>query len=74
MGVNVRAFRVVHAAIAEPIEPNERKDAARKGGPIGGPSRAKLITAERRQRLQEMLAGRAGARNVLCHKATIEHA
>jgi len=49
--VNVRAFRVVQAAISEPEEPNARKDAARKGGLVGGPSRAKSLSAERRTQI-----------------------
>jgi hypothetical protein len=49
MDVNVRAFRVVQAAISDSPPPaNTRKEAARKGGLIGGPSRAKTIGAARR--------------------------
>jgi hypothetical protein len=48
MDLNVRAFRVVQAAFAEPAMPDKRKESARKGGLLGGPSRARSITAERR--------------------------
>lgn len=50
MDVNVRAFRVVQAALSEHIEKtvDPRKAASRKGGLVGGPSRAKSISAERR--------------------------
>lgn len=49
MDVNVRAYRVVQAALGEaPSAPNPKKDAARKGGLRGGPSRAKSISRERR--------------------------
>jgi hypothetical protein len=54
MDLNVRAFRTVHEAIdrvsrsPEDSKPDEKKAAARKGGLIGGPSRAKAISAARR--------------------------
>lgn len=50
MDMNVRAFRVVQAAIAEDTEnsTDRRKEAARKGGLAGGPSRARSISRERR--------------------------
>lgn len=48
MDVNVRAFRVVQAALADKKEPDARKVAARKGGLVGGPSRAKAISQARR--------------------------
>lgn len=48
MDLNVRAFRVVQAALSESIEPDKRKESARKGGLVGGPSRAKSISAQRR--------------------------
>ena len=51
MDVNVRAFRVVQAAISEHTEEDARKVSARKGGLIGGPSRAKSISAERRREI-----------------------
>jgi hypothetical protein len=46
--VNVRAFRVVQTAISERSEPDARKVAASKGGRVGGPSRARSISRERR--------------------------
>jgi hypothetical protein len=46
--LNVRAFRVVQAALSEPTVPDKRKESARKGGLAGGVSRAKSISAERR--------------------------
>jgi hypothetical protein len=53
MDTNVRAFRTVHEALSRvssspPNEIDEKKAAARKGGLIGGPSRAKAISAARR--------------------------
>lgn len=49
MDLNVRAFRVVQVATNEsPHVSNAKKRAARKGGLIGGPSRAKAISAARR--------------------------
>lgn len=53
MDLNVRAFRTVHEALkrvsASPEEkPDEKRAAARRGGLIGGPSRAKAISAARR--------------------------
>ena len=51
MDLNVRAFRVVQAAIAEPAMPDKRKESARKGGLAGGPSRARSISAERRSEI-----------------------
>jgi hypothetical protein len=51
MDVNVRAFRVVQAALSDHKEPDARKVAARKGGLVGGPSRARSISAERRREI-----------------------
>jgi len=51
MDVNVRAFRVVQAALAEDTEPDSRQIAGRKGGLIGGRSRARSISAERRREI-----------------------
>jgi hypothetical protein len=49
MDLNVRAFRTVQAALEDhPTEENSKKAAARKGGLIGGPSRARSISAARR--------------------------
>lgn len=49
MDLNVRAFRVVQEATADNLPTDSpRKDAARKGGLAGGPSRAKSISRERR--------------------------
>lgn len=53
MDVNVRAFRVVQAALSEQKEPDARKIAASKGGRIGGPSRARSISAERRREIAQ---------------------
>ena len=51
MDLNVRAFRTVQAALSDhpTEEENTKKAASRKGGLIGGPSRASSITAERRR-------------------------
>lgn len=49
MDLNVRAFRVVQEALnGNPNRSDPKKLAARKGGLIGGPSRAKSISAKRR--------------------------
>jgi hypothetical protein len=49
MDLNVRAFRVVQAAISDhTAESDARKDAARKGGIAGGRSRASSISRARR--------------------------
>jgi hypothetical protein len=49
MDLNVRAFRIVQAAISGPsAPPDPKKASARKGGLKGGPSRAKSISPERR--------------------------
>jgi hypothetical protein len=52
MDLNVRAFRVVQAAVSD-ISPtvNAKKTSSRKGGLIGGPSRAHSISAERRSEI-----------------------
>jgi hypothetical protein len=53
--INVRAFRVVQAATEERAENDTagsaRRAAARKGGLIGGPSRARSISAQRRREI-----------------------
>jgi hypothetical protein len=51
MDVNVRAFRVVQAALSEQKEPTPREVSGRKGGLIGGRSRAQSISAERRSEI-----------------------
>lgn len=51
MDLNVRAFRTVQAAISEnktPPSVKARKDSSSKGGLIGGPSRARSTSRERR--------------------------
>jgi hypothetical protein len=48
MDLNVRAFRVVQAALSEPSAPDKRKESSRKGGLVGGPARAKTVSAEKR--------------------------
>jgi hypothetical protein len=49
MDVNVRAFRVVQQATDEnPSTSTPKKDAARKGGLVGGRARAESISSERR--------------------------
>jgi len=51
MDLNVRAFRTVQAALAEPAEPDKKKQAARKGGLLGGQSRARSLSAARRKEI-----------------------
>ena len=49
MDINVRAFKVVQEALSGASSaPQGKKLAAQKGGLIGGPSRAKSISRERR--------------------------
>jgi hypothetical protein len=48
MDLNVRALRTVQAALSEPVAPDKRKQSSRKGGLVGGPSRAKAISPARR--------------------------
>lgn len=49
MDLNVRAFRVVQQAIDGDVSAQDaRKAASKKGGLIGGPSRARAISRERR--------------------------
>jgi len=51
MDVNVRAFHVVQAAISERTETSAQKVSGRKGGLVGGPSRARSISADRRREI-----------------------
>jgi len=51
MDVNVRAFRVAQAATSEQKVPSPREVSGRKGGLIGGRSRAQSISAERRSQI-----------------------
>lgn len=49
MDLNVRAFRVVQAALSsDSIPPPTKKIAASKGGQAGGPARARALTPKRR--------------------------
>ncbi len=51
MDLNVRAFRVVQVAYnGNPTESDPKKLASRKGGLVGGPSRAKM-SAKRRSEI-----------------------
>jgi hypothetical protein len=55
MDLNVRAFRVVQEAIREDAPVSRAKKAAsKKGGLIGGPSRAKSISHERRVEIAKL--------------------
>lgn len=49
MDLNVRAFRTVQAALSTPTVPDKRKEASRKGGLLGGPSRAKSTPPAKRR-------------------------
>lgn len=48
MDLNVRAFRTVQAALADPVAPEKHRESARRGGLRGGPSRAKSLSSKRR--------------------------
>jgi hypothetical protein len=58
MDLNVRAFRTVQRAIREdsPV-PDAKKAASKKGGLIGGPSRARSISRERRIEIAKKASG-----------------
>jgi hypothetical protein len=64
MDLNVRAFRVVQAAISGPTESivDAKKASARKGGLIGGPSRAKSVSAKRRTEIAKKASAARWAR------------
>ena len=64
MDLNVRAFRTVRAALDDHPTEEPKKVAARKGGLIGGPSRARSISAERRREIAR------AASNARWHKFT----
>lgn len=51
MDMNVRAFRTVQAALAEPSLPNSLTERARKGGKRGGVARRDSLTGERRREI-----------------------
>ena len=51
MDLNVRAFRTVQAALAEPVPVDKRKQAARKGGLAGGKSRARALSTQRKKEI-----------------------
>lgn len=54
MDLNVRAFRVVQAAVSDTSPTvTAKKASSRKGGLIGGPSRASSISAERRHEIAQ---------------------
>ncbi len=50
MDLNVRAFRVVQAALSDEASPasKAKKEASRRGGLVGGQSRAQRLGRERR--------------------------
>jgi hypothetical protein len=51
MDFNVRAFRTVQAALAEPATPDRRREAARKGGKVGGAARANALSKSRKKEI-----------------------
>ena len=52
MDLNVRAFRVVQEAVdGAPPASKAKKDSSRRGGLIGGRSRALTMSAERRREI-----------------------
>lgn len=51
LDLNVRAFRTVQAALAEPVSVDKRSAAARKGGLKGGAARSIVLTKERRREI-----------------------
>lgn len=56
MDMNVRAFKVVQAALSEGDENTEESNkskSGRKGGLVGGPSRARSISPERRREIAQ---------------------
>lgn len=51
MDLNIRAFRTVQAALAEPTEPDKRRETSRKGGLRGGKARAASLSEERKREI-----------------------
>jgi hypothetical protein len=54
MDLNVRAFRIAQSATSEQKEPTAtaaKKISGRKGGLVGGPSRARSVSVERRREI-----------------------
>jgi hypothetical protein len=70
MDLNVRAFRVVQAALAEPVAPDKRKESSRKGGLLGGRSRAQIISPQRRREIARKASTARWAKTVTEEKAT----
>jgi hypothetical protein len=64
MDLNVRAFRTVQAALAEPAAPDRRKEAARKSGKIGGARRAKTLSKSRKREIALAGSSARWGRNV----------
>jgi hypothetical protein len=65
MDLNVRAFRTVQEALSEKSdEVVAKKAASRKGGLLGGPSRARAISAERRLEIAKKANAARWRRNV----------
>jgi len=50
MDLNVNAFRIVNTLIAE-NKNDKRSMAARAGGTVGGPARARKLTADQRREI-----------------------
>jgi hypothetical protein len=51
MDLNVRAFRTVHAALAEIPAPKKTSESAREAGKRGGRARSEALTEERRREI-----------------------
>ena len=51
MDLNVRAFRTVHAALAETPAPKKRSESARKAGIKGGRARSEALSVQRRREI-----------------------
>jgi len=68
MDLNIRAFRVVQAATTseskEPTEMDAKRAAARKGGLIGGPSRARSMSARKRREIASAASNARWHKNV----------
>jgi hypothetical protein len=67
MDLNVQAFRLVQAAVADPSTPKvESRDAARRGGIKGGRARAESLSSERRTEIaRKANAARWGRKTTL---------
>lgn len=51
MDLNANAFRIVNSLTAEKTRDSKRSSIARSAGAVGGPARARKLTAEQRREI-----------------------